>query len=169
MTLTTNAKAPLFSLKDQEGHLVELRSLLNDKKRVVLFFYPQDNTPGCTAQACSFRDNDIGFKAHGAQVIGISSDSEDSHQAFKDKHQLPYPLLCDTDSKVALSYGVKKRFGFLKDRVSFVIDSDGVIRHVFSSQLQVHRHIDECLRAVQQMNSPNNNTPNKPGSDENAA
>lgn len=148
--LTPNTKAPLFSLKDQDGNLVELKSFLG-KKTIVLFFYPQDETPGCTAEACSFRDNYIGFQAHNAQVIGISSDSEASHQQFRAKHTLPYPLLSDPNGEVALSYGVKKRFGFLKDRVSFVIDPEGVIRHAYSSQLQVHKHIDECLRAVQQI------------------
>ena len=148
--LTPNSKAPLFRLKDAEGNLVELKSFLG-KKTVVLFFYPKDETPGCTAEACSFRDNYIGFQAHNAQVIGISGDSERSHQAFKAKHDLPYPLLSDPTGEVAASYGVKKRFGFLKDRVSFVIDQSGFIRHAYSSQLQVHKHIDECLRAVQQI------------------
>lgn len=146
--LTPNNKAPLFSLKDQDGNLVELKSFLG-KKTIVLFFYPQDETPGCTAEACSFRDNYIGFTAHNAQVIGISSDSEASHQKFRARHTLPYPLLSDPKGEVALSYGVKKRFGFLKDRVSFVIDPQGIIRHAYSSQMQVHKHIDECLRAVQ--------------------
>lgn len=146
--LAPNTKAPLFSLKDQEGNLVELSSFLG-KKTIVLFFYPQDETPGCTAEACSFRDNYIGFTAHQAQVFGISSDSVESHQAFRKKHQLPYPLLSDPTGEVALSYGVKRRFGFLKDRVSFVIDPQGIIRHVVSSQFQIHRHIDECLRVVQ--------------------
>ncbi len=151
--LMPNTQAPLFSLKDQDGRLVDLKSFLG-QKNVVLFFYPQDETPGCTAQACSFRDNYLGFTTHNAQVIGISSDSEQSHSAFKTKHQLPYPLLCDTTGEVAKNYGLKRRFGFLKDRVSFVIDSQGVIRHAFSSQLQVHKHIDECLRAVQQIQLP---------------
>lgn len=158
---TVNQPAPVFSLKDQDGHLVKLDSFLG-KQIVVLFFYPQDNTPGCTAQACSFRDNYIGFNACGAQILGISSDSERSHQEFQKKHGLPFPILSDPNSQVALSYGVKKRFGFLKDRVSFVIDQQGIIRHVFSSQLQIHRHIDECLRAVQQINSETNKTPTKP-------
>lgn len=148
--LTPNTKAPLFSLKDQDGNWVELKSFLG-KKTIVLFFYPKDETPGCTAQACSFRDNYIGFQAHNAQVLGISSDSEASHQKFKAHHTLPYPLLSDLNGEVALSYGVKKRFGFLKDRVSFVIDPQGIIRHAYSSQIQVHKHIDECLRAVQQV------------------
>ncbi|MEI6806616.1 MAG: peroxiredoxin [Myxococcaceae bacterium] len=159
--LTPHTQAPLFSLKDADGNLVELKSFLG-KKIVVLFFYPKDETPGCTAQACSFRDNYVGFKAHNAQVLGISSDSEESHQDFKNKHKLPYPLLSDPAGEVAARYGVKKRFGFLKDRVSFVIDQTGMIKHAYSSQLQVHNHIDECLRAVQQINSANMTTPNNP-------
>ena len=159
-------KAPLFSLPDQDGSPVKLESFLG-KQAVVLFFYPQDNTPGCTAQACSFRDNYVGFKALNAQVLGISADSQNSHQNFKNKYQLPYPILSDLDGKVALIYGVKKRFGFLKDRVSFVIDSQSVIQHVFSSQLQATRHIDECLRALQQMNHVNMSTMSKPESLEN--
>jgi len=148
--LTPNTQAPLFSLNDQDGNLVELKSFLG-KKTIVLFFYPQDETPGCTAEACSFRDNYIGFQAHNAQVVGISSDSEASHQKFQAKHALPYPLLSDPNGEVAKSYGVKKRFGFLKDRVSFVIDPQGVIRHAYAGQLQVHKHIDECLRAAQKI------------------
>lgn len=148
--LTPGTTAPLFNLKNQDGNPVELKSFLG-KKTIVLFFYPQDETPGCTAEACSFRDNHIGFQAHNAQVIGISSDSEQSHRNFQSKHALPYPLLSDPHGEVAQSYGVKKRFGFLKDRISFVIDQKGVIRHAYSSQMQVHKHIDECLRAVQQI------------------
>lgn len=148
--LTPQTKAPLFCLKDSDGNSIDLKSFLG-QKTIVLFFYPKDETPGCTAEACSFRDNYIGFNSHNAQVIGISSDSEESHVAFKNKHKLPYPLLSDPNGEVAALYGVKKRFGFLKDRVSFVIDPQGVIQHAYSSQLQVHKHIDECLRAVQKI------------------
>ena len=162
-----NQKAPLFSLPDQDGKLINLASFLG-KKAVVLFFYPQDNTPGCTAQACSFRDNDVGFQALNAQVLGISSDSQESHQNFKHQHRLSYPILSDLGGQVALSYGVKKRFGLFKDRVSFVIDPTGLVRHVFASQFQVTRHIDECLRALQQINSASNSMANEPRSAENS-
>ncbi|MBL4819295.1 MAG: peroxiredoxin [Deltaproteobacteria bacterium] len=149
--LKPNTKAPLFTLKDQSGELFDFKSLIG-QKTIVLFFYPKDNTPGCTAEACSFRDNYAGFKAYDAEVIGISSDSSDSHQAFQNKHQLPYRLLADENSTVAKLYGLKpSMLGLLKPRVSFVIDQDGLIQHAFSAQLGVHKHIDETLRAVQRL------------------
>lgn len=151
--LQPNTKAPLFALKDPKGNLIELKSFLG-KKTIVLFFYPKDNTPGCTTEACSFRDNYVGFKAYQAEVLGISSDSEKSHEDFSQKHQLPFPLLSDPEGQVAKSYGLQSRFfGLLKDRISFVIDKEGVIRHAFSSQFQAHRHIDETLRAVQELSA----------------
>ncbi|MES2503533.1 MAG: peroxiredoxin [Myxococcota bacterium] len=144
-------KAPNFALNDSKGNLVQLSSFLG-KKTVVLFFYPKDNTSGCTAEACSFRDNYVGFKAYQAEILGISSDSEASHQDFGAKHNLPFPLLADTNGAVAKQYGLKaKLFGLIKDRATFVIDRDGIIRLAFSSQLMPHRHIDEALRAVQQL------------------
>lgn len=148
--LEIGTPAPDFSLVDQNGNTLAL-SDFKGKSAVVLFFYPKDDTPGCTAESCSFRDNYVGFKALGTQILGISSDPPDSHKAFSAKHQLPYPLLSDTDGRVRILYNVKKTFGLLPGRASFVIDSAGIIRHAVSSQFSISRHIDETLRAVQAM------------------
>ncbi len=149
--LKPSSKAPLFTLKDQDGNLFELKSLIG-QKLIVLFFYPKDNTPGCTAEACSFRDNYAGFKAYNAEVIGISSDSASSHQGFKNEHKLPYKLLSDPGQQIAKLYGLKNSlFGLLKERASFVIDKNGIIRHAYSSQFFPYKHIDESLKTVQQL------------------
>ena len=121
------------------------------KKNVVIFFYPKDNTAGCTSQSCSFRDNYAGFNAYNAQVIGISDDSVKSHQGFAAEHKLPYPVLSDAGGKVRKSFGLKSFLGILPPRASFVIDQNGIIQHVFSSQVQIARHIDETLQAVQRL------------------
>jgi peroxiredoxin Q/BCP len=127
--LKPSTKAPLFTLKDQDGNTFDLKSLMG-QKTIVLFFYPKDNTPGCPAEACSFRDNYTGFQAYNAEVIGISSDSLGSHQEFRIQHKLPYKLLGDPGQQVAKLYGLKNSlFGLLKERASFVIDKNGIIRH----------------------------------------
>jgi peroxiredoxin Q/BCP len=162
--LETGTIAPNFKLQDQNGNSVELADY-KGKKAIVLFFYPKDDTPGCTAQSCSFRDNYIGFKALGAQILGISADSTQSHLDFSTKHSLPYPILSDEDSKVRALYGVKKTLGLLPGRVSFVLDKSGVVRHSFSSQFMVSRHIDETLRAVQELateSASNGESENRP-------
>lgn len=149
--LKPSTKAPLFTLKDQDGNAFDLKSLIG-QKIIVLFFYPKDNTPGCTAEVCSFRDNYAGFKAYNAEVIGISSDSQNSHQDFKNKHKLPYKLLSDPEQQVARLYGLKNSLlGLLKERTSFVIDKNGIIRHAYSSQFFPYKHIDEALKTVQQL------------------
>jgi len=139
--------APGFSLKDQNGATVSL-SDFHEKTWVVLYFYPKDNTTGCTAQACSFRDAYQDFKDAGAEVIGISSDSEEQHQGFADKYRLPFVLVADEGGRVRKDYGVPKSMGFLPGRVTYVIDPEGIVRHVFNSQLKVHKHVDEALAVI---------------------
>jgi peroxiredoxin Q/BCP len=139
--------APDFSLPSNRGRDVSL-SEFKGQKAVVLFFYPKDGTPGCTAEACDFRDSHARFVGSGAEVIGVSEDSVQSHERFAQKHELPMTLLSDVGGKVRALYGVKNTLGFIKGRVTFVIDRQGVVRHVYESQLQFGKHVTEALEIV---------------------
>jgi thioredoxin-dependent peroxiredoxin len=141
------SKAPDFSLYSQSGEMVHLKDFLGSKP-VVLFFYPKDDTPGCTKQACAFRDDYEGFGKLDAEVMGISSDSVESHRSFAAKHDLPFTLLSDEEGKVRRLYGVPASLGLFPGRVTYVIDKEGVVRHLFSSQLGVEKHVEEALRAL---------------------
>jgi peroxiredoxin Q/BCP len=138
--------APDFALPDADGKLVHLSELLGQP--VVLYFYPKDETPGCTLEACAFRDQYEDFVDAGARVVGVSSDSSASHRAFAERHRLPFTLLADRDGGVRKRYGVPSTLGLLPGRVTFVIDADGVVRHVFNSQLAATRHVTEALDAL---------------------
>jgi peroxiredoxin Q/BCP len=143
--------APEFELPDASGKRVRL-SDFRGKKSVVLYFYPKDDTPGCTKEACSFRDQYEAFKDAGAEVIGISSDSEASHQKFATKYKLPFTLVADSGGGVRKRYGVPATLpGILPGRMTFVIDRDGVVRHVFNSQLQATKHVDEALGVLKRL------------------
>ena len=146
-------RAPDFSLADAGGRMIGLAEF-RGKKPVVLYFYPKDDTPGCTKEACSFRDQYEDFTAAGAEVIGVSSDSGDSHRKFAEKYKLPFTLLSDRDGQVRKKYGVPATLGLLPGRVTFVIDKDGVVRHVFNSQLQATRHVQESLAALRTSGPP---------------
>ena len=140
--------APNFALLSETGEAVELQDYLG-KKPIVLFFYPKDNTIICTKEVCHFRDNFDEFKKiKNAEVIGISSDTEDSHKQFSEVNKLPFTLLSDPDEDVRREYGVPKTLGIIPGRVTYVIDKDGVIRHIFSSQLNYKRHVNEALSAL---------------------
>jgi peroxiredoxin Q/BCP len=139
--------APDFTLPSQSGEMISLGDFVG-KKPVVLYFYPKDDTPGCTKQACGFRDDFEEFGRLDAEVIGISSDSVESHKSFAARHNLPFTLLSDAGSKVRKLYGVPNSFGLFPGRVTFVIDEEGVVRHVFSSQLGVEQHVEEALKAL---------------------
>lgn len=139
--------APRFTLNDQMGQPFSLDSMIG-KKTIVLFFYPKDESYGCTKEACSFRDSYEDFKDAGAEVIGISADSEESHRSFAANHKLPFTLLSDPDRIVAEKYGVGKSLGILPGRVTFVIDDQGIIRGRYSSQLNFRKHIDEALATI---------------------
>jgi peroxiredoxin Q/BCP len=115
---------------------------------VVVFFYPKDDTPGCTAEACSFRDRYEAFAEAGAEVVGISSDSPESHRRFAARHGLPFLLLSDADGAARSAYGVPRTLGLLPGRVTYVIDAQGVVRHIFNSQFRPARHIEEALGAL---------------------
>lgn len=142
--------APDFTLTGANGQPVSLQSVLR-KGPVVLYFYPKDETAGCTAQACAFRDAYEDFKKQGAEVIGISSDSAASHEKFASHHRLPFLLVSDEGGKVRRLYGVPTNLGFLPGRVTYVIDSTGVVRHLFNSQLQTSRHVKEALAILDGM------------------
>jgi len=141
------SKAPNFTLPSQSGELVSFRDSLGEKP-VVLFFYPKDDTPGCTKEACTFRDEYEQFSELDTEVIGISSDSVDSHKSFAKKHNLPFTLLSDKGEKVRRLYNVPNTFGLFPGRVTYVIDREGIVRRVFSSQIGVERHVQEALEAL---------------------
>jgi peroxiredoxin Q/BCP len=147
MTVSVGEKAPEFSLPSGTGERVALSSLVG-RKPVVLFFYPKDDTPGCTMEACSFRDQYESFVEAGAEVIGVSSDSVESHQRFASKHRLPMTLLSDAEGRVRALYGVKRTLGLFPGRATFVIDASGIVRHTFVSQFRFRRHVDEALAVV---------------------
>ena len=142
--------APEFDLTDAAGKRVRL-SDFRGKRNVVLYFYPKDDTPGCTKEACSFRDSYQSFTDAGAEVIGVSSDDGASHQKFAEKFHLPFTLVSDTAGSVRKRYGVPATLGLLPGRVTFVIDRDGIVRHVFNSQLQATKHVDEALTVIKKL------------------
>jgi thioredoxin-dependent peroxiredoxin len=139
--------APNFTLPSQSGKMVSLRDFLG-KKPVILFFYPKDDTPGCTKEACAFRERHEDFRELNAEVIGISSDPVESHRSFAAKHELPFTLLSDEGGKVRKLYGASSTFGLVPGRVTYVLDKEGVVRHLFSSQLGVEEHVEEALEAL---------------------
>lgn len=139
--------APDFTLPSQSGEPVRLSDVWK-RGPVVLYFYPKDETPGCTTEACTFRDSYEAFKEAGAEVIGVSSDSVTSHESFAARHGLPFVLLADQGGRVRKQFGVRPSLGILPGRVTYVIDGGGVVRHVFSSQTGVQRHVHEALDAL---------------------
>ena len=150
MALQVGDKIPNFSAKDSNGNDFESSSFIG-KKPVVFYFYPKDNTPGCTAQACSFRDQYEDFKDLGAEVIGISSDSIQSHEKFAKRFKLPFVLLSDSDKKLRNLFGVKTNlFGLLPGRVTYVADKNGIIKLVFDS-MNATSHIPKALAIVKKL------------------
>lgn len=146
-TVKVGSTAPDFALPSQSGAIVSLKDFLG-KRPVVLYFYPKDDTPGCTKEVCAFRDSFEEFRKLDAEVIGISSDSVESHRSFAARHELPFTLLSDEGAKVRNLYGVPNSFGLFPGRVTYVIDEEGVVRHIFSSQLGVERHVEEAIEAL---------------------
>ena len=150
MALQLGDKIPAFSAKDSLGNHFDSRSIVGQKP-VVFYFYPKDNTPGCTAQACSFRDQYEDFKDLGAEVIGISSDSIASHEKFSKQHQLPFILLSDNEKKIRKLFGVKPSlFGLIPGRVTYVVDSNGIIQLIFDS-LAATNHIPKALETIKKI------------------
>ena len=167
MAIKVGDAAPDFTLQSQAGESVTL-SDFQGQKVVVLYFYPKDDTPGCTTESCTFRDRFQDFQDLGVEVIGISSDSTDSHQKFASKYSLPFTLVSDTlesvsltrvyslpftlvsdtDSSVRRAYGVPATLGLLPGRVTYVIDKTGTVRHLFNSQFNPKKHVDEALSVL---------------------
>lgn len=142
-------KAPDFTLVSQTGEKVRLSDVLT-KKCVVLYFYPKDDTYGCIAESCSFRDHYEVFKDKGAEVIGISSDSPESHKRFAAKYKLPFVLLSDEDNSVRKLYGVPSTMGMIPGRVTYVVDRERTVRFVFNSQFNPKSHVDQALAILRQ-------------------
>jgi len=150
MELKVGDIAPNFELPDHTGNQRSLQELLKNGT-VVLFFYPKDESPGCTKEACAFRDAYEDFKEAGAEVIGISSDDQVSHQKFKSCHKLPFILLSDEGGKVRHLYGITTTLGIISRQVTFVINQGGIIRHIFNSQWNVTGHMKEAMKILKKI------------------
>lgn len=140
-------RAPDFSATIQDGSTIRLSDFVG-KRGLVLFFYPKDDTPVCTKEACSFRDSYEQFVEAEVEVIGVSSDTEESHRAFAARHQLSFPLISDRDGSLRKAFAVPNTFGLFPGRVTYVIDKEGMIRMIFSAQLASHEHVRQALTAV---------------------
>ena len=140
-------RVPDFSLPSQTGTTVNISDLIG-KKFLVIYFYPKDDTPGCTAESCAFRDSYEVFTDAGAEVIGISADSPQSHQQFAQKYNLPFTLLSDSDNRVRKLFGVPSTLFVLPGRVTYIIDKEGIVRHIFDSMLDFKAHVTESLNTI---------------------
>ena len=150
MELKVGDKIPNFKAKDSNGNDFDSQTLVG-LKPIVVYFYPKDNTPGCTVQACSFRDQYEDFKDLGAEVIGISGDSVASHQEFTNHYKLPFILLSDPDKKIRKLFGVATQlFGLVPGRVTYVADKNGVIQMIFDSMLAA-KHIPKALKTIKEL------------------
>jgi peroxiredoxin Q/BCP len=150
MKINVGDKAPDFTLPSQMGDKVTLSEYFG-KKSIVLYFYPKDETAGCTREACKFRDRYEVFTSLGAEVLGVSSDSLESHKSFATHHGLPFLLLSDEDGKVRELYGVPSTMGIIPGRVTYIIDTKGIVRHIFNSQFQPEKHIEEALKILEEL------------------
>lgn len=139
--------APEFTATLQDGTTFDSATLLG-KKSLVLFFYPKDNTPVCTQQACAFRDAYEQFVAADVEVIGVSSDSPTSHQKFAAKHKLPFPIISDRDGALRKLFGVPRAMGIFPGRVTYVIDKAGTVQMVYNATLAAEPHVRKALEAV---------------------
>ncbi|MBD2599008.1 MULTISPECIES: peroxiredoxin [Microcystis] len=140
-------RVPNFSLPSQTGTTFNIGDLIG-KKSLVIYFYPKDDTPGCTAESCAFRDSYEVFTDAGAEVIGISADSPQSHQQFAQKYNLPFTLLSDSDNRVRKLFGVPATLFVLPGRVTYIIDKEGIVRHIFDSMLDFKAHVTESLNTI---------------------
>lgn len=143
--------APDFEGPTSDGTRLRLKDFAG-KKNVVLYFYPKDDTPGCTKEGCSFRDNVQSIRALGAEVVGVSLDSVESHKKFAEKYGLPFPLISDEDKQVANGYGVLRENGTATNRVTFIIDKNGKVAKIFP-KVDVTKHTDEVIAALRELSS----------------
>lgn len=149
MSLKIGDKLPSFSAKDTNGNVFNSQECIG-KQPLVIYFYPKDDTPGCTAQACSFRDNYQEFKDLGAEVVGISSDTVTSHLKFKSKFNLPFILLSDNDKKLRKLFGVQNNLFIIPGRETFVMDKNGIILMIFNS-MSAEIHIEKALKTLKEL------------------
>ena len=149
--LKEGTQAPEFEAEMGDGTPFRLADY-RGKKHVVLYFYPKDFTPGCTREACSFRDNYDEVEKYDAIIVGVSNDSGESHERFKEQHSLPFPLVPDPDKKLTSLYGIGSAFlGFAQARVTYVIDKEGTIRHAIRHDLDIGAHLTDVLRALESL------------------
>ena len=146
MALKVGDSIPDFSLIDQSGKALSKED--SRGKTLVLFFYPKDDTPGCTIEACGFRDKYDLFRILGAEVWGVSNGDKTSHMEFAKKNNLPYPLLCDENNSLRKAFGVKKFLGIVEGRVTYIIDSNGIIRHIYEDLLDGSSHVKEAIKIL---------------------
>ncbi|KAN0003671.1 hypothetical protein ACTFIZ_009811 [Dictyostelium cf. discoideum] len=149
--LKVGDQAPDFTASDKDGKSYSLKDFAD--KVLVLYFYPKDSTPGCTKEACSFRDNYEQFTEAGAVVVGVSSDDAESHSKFSAKYRLPFTLLTDNKGEMAKNYGVKKELLLIPGRSTFIIDKNQKIALIHSSLLNAESHITESLKVIEQLKS----------------
>jgi peroxiredoxin Q/BCP len=150
MAVKVGDKAQDFTLPSQMGDNVTLSEFFG-KKNIVLYFYPKDESLGCTREACSFRDSYEELTNLGAEVLGVSGQSVESHKSFATHYGLPFILLSDKDNKVRELYGVPSTMGIIPGRVTYIIDKQGIVRHIFSSQTQAERHVEEAKRTLEEL------------------
>jgi peroxiredoxin Q/BCP len=143
-------RAPTFTAPTQSGEPFVLADHIG-RQVIVLYFYPQDGTPVCSAEACAFRDAFADFFAAGAKVVGVSGDSVDSHRAFAGRQRLPFTLVSDSDGAIRRAFGVPSTLWLFPGRVTYVIDRQGMVRHVFNSALSAGRHVTEALAVVRSL------------------
>lgn len=152
MALQIGDKIPNFSAKDNNGKVFESSSIVG-KKNIIFYFYPKDNTRGCTTQACDFRDQYEDFKNMNTEIIGISSDSIASHEKFTKQYSLPFILLSDQNKTIRNLFGVKPNFfGLVPGRVTYIADKDGIIQYIFNS-LTASKHIPKALETIKKITS----------------
>jgi len=149
--IAVGSKVPEFKLLDQNGQEFDIKNVIG-KSKLVIYFYPKDETSGCTKEACAFRDQFEVFKRADAVVIGISAQSAESHMNFAKHHNLPFTLLSDPDKTVSKLFGVRNNLlGALPGRVTYVADKSGKVVYIFESQTEPTRHVDEALRIIKEM------------------
>jgi peroxiredoxin Q/BCP len=149
--LSAGDQAPEFEGRLASGKLLRLRDL-RDRRHVILYFFPKDFTPGCTKEACGFRDRRAEIAALDAEIIGVSLDTPEKHGAFAERYELPYPLVSDRDAAIATAYGVQRLGGWLPTkRVTFVIDKQGIVRRVIHSEFNIDLHIDEAMETLREL------------------
>jgi peroxiredoxin Q/BCP len=149
MSIQVGDKIPSFTLLNQNNQEVDINSFVGTKN-IVIYFYPKDNTPGCTKEACSFRDAMQNLNNLDCEIIGISADSVSSHKAFATQYNLKFNLLSDTNNQIRKLFGVPRNlFGIIPGRVSYICDKEGIVLHIVNSQMNPEKHIQETFETLQ--------------------